>query len=663
MVESCMNKSTTSSAPTCTTVSLETAGATIAATSVNQTQNSNNTTNVTACSNSSSTVSSLRALRKQPTNASKKPTASSNVQQAPTASVVPPPAAIGAAGVDGGTGGGTVDSEAVPPIASLINTNPLTLPLVALPTKPLPVQMTAVTTSDLVQTCPNMSNLEMSKPPLTANSTITCHAAAPQNLGQISTTVTDHLMHSIPQNSHQTNTKSIQITALIQSNPMPPGVIGGSHNLMGHNNVTTMQSITNPADFQLLQASTPDPNGVLTSGSPANVLNVGNIPLVNNMLNCMQQSINGNNINIGANPGAGPGFESRVGSHHQALHHHHHHHHHHQCSQKSRENSTGSCSNLLKVDESADKTPKIGNEYQALVPPNCSTIEAPPGGNPTKFEEGMDTIMQDISNDLPALWHPATAECLSEVELSQYLLVASSCVVGGGSHNEEVALEILQKHEGNVQNALQELLSSYDLSSNTLNEDALSLFNSSQEGSDSEDDLSCNTLIAAPPGGDLSNLNINLNVNISKRTQQPQQEPPWQPFEVDLFYEGLVRYHKDFNKVSKHVGTKSVKDCVEFYYLWKNICFEESQSFKSLFAQTSSATAASAAAAATAATSTTAAGTPTTPTASTATSATSDSTASGASSTSSSMTDMTLNHHHHHHHHHHEGMKNSMIWR
>merc|ERR1712242_674419 len=60
---------------------------------------------------------------------------------------------------------------------------------------------------------------------------------------------------------------------------------------------------------------------------------------------------------------------------------------------------------------------------------------------------------------------------------------------------------------------------------------------------------------------------------------------PWQPLEVDLFYEGLVRYHKDFTKVSRHVGTKSVKDCVEFYYLWKNICFEESQSFKSLFAQ------------------------------------------------------------------------------
>lgn len=62
---------------------------------------------------------------------------------------------------------------------------------------------------------------------------------------------------------------------------------------------------------------------------------------------------------------------------------------------------------------------------------------------------------------------------------------------------------------------------------------------------------------------------------------------PWQPYEVDLFYEGLVRYHKDFNRVARHVGSKSVKDCVEFYYLWKNICYEESQSFKSLYSSAS----------------------------------------------------------------------------
>ena len=153
------------------------------------------------------------------------------------------------------------------------------------------------------------------------------------------------------------------------------------------------------------------------------------------------------------------------------------------------------------------------------------------------------------------LWDPDTAHCLSDLELSQYLLVASSCAVGGGSHNEEVALQLLQKHQGNVQQALQELLATYELE-----EDALSLFGSQE--SDSEDEM-------ASPG---------LRMTMTRRC-------PWQPLEVDLFYEGLVRYHKDFTKVSRHVGTKSVKDCVEFYYLWKNICFEESQSFKSLFAQ------------------------------------------------------------------------------
>jgi len=259
---------------------------------------------------------------------------------------------------------------------------------------------------------------------------------------------------------------------------------------------------------------------------------------------------------------------------------------------------------------------------------------------------------------------------LSEVELSQYLLVASSCVVGGGSHNEEVALEILQKHEGNVQHALQELLSSYEIHTSCLygNEDTLSLF-SSQEGSDSEDDLSS---LQPPPDvsaslDDSGTQQCNLNVNLKRgchshghqlHTQihhlQPQKQP-WQPFEVDLFYEGLVRYHKDFNKVSKHVGTKSVKDCVEFYYLWKNICFEESQSFKSLFAQTSVS----------GSTMTTAQLTPaaTSVTASTTTSivASDNSAASGGSSTSSSITDMTLNHHHHHHHHHHEDHHESDI--
>ena len=52
---------------------------------------------------------------------------------------------------------------------------------------------------------------------------------------------------------------------------------------------------------------------------------------------------------------------------------------------------------------------------------------------------------------------------------------------------------------------------------------------------------------------------------------------------MDLFYEGLVKHHKNFFKISSDIKTKSTKECVEFYYLWKNVCQEEAQSFKNIF--------------------------------------------------------------------------------
>lgn len=56
----------------------------------------------------------------------------------------------------------------------------------------------------------------------------------------------------------------------------------------------------------------------------------------------------------------------------------------------------------------------------------------------------------------------------------------------------------------------------------------------------------------------------------------------WTAEEVDMFYEALCKHKKDFAKISGDLPNKTSKDCVEFYYLWKNICREESQSFKSI---------------------------------------------------------------------------------
>ena len=342
------------------------------------------------------------------------------------------------------------------------------------------------------------------------------------------------------------NGTSIQITALIQSNP------NGGENVFGSNGLATTS--TSSSDF-MVQAS--------TSSQDCSLMN--SIPLMNNMLSCMH-----------AHQGPLHQHHLMASPYGQGHHGHHHHHHHHGNSFSS--NKTASCSNLLKVDESSDKTPKVGPNHQAEIPPLLTDVTtrfhshsaSAASKSSCSSERGLlNDVGEGGSGNLP-IWQPETAHSLSELEFNQYLVVASSCAVGGGSHNEEVALELLQKHGGNVQYALQDLLSTYEY----IEEDAMSLFSSPEEASDSEDELTS----SCPMGMSSSSKSVAGN----------GIKQPWQPYEVDLFYEGLVRYHKNFTKIATHVGTKNVKDCVEFYYLWKNICHEESQSFKSLFAQNES---------------------------------------------------------------------------
>ena len=353
------------------------------------------------------TTSTLRALRKQPSStcssSSSTTTSSSPAVSSPCTSTPSPNTNVVA----------SVNDTNKP----MMNTTQPLLPLVALPTKPLPVQIT---------------------PPSSSTTT-----AAPPT------------------------TTSIQITALIHSN--------------------SNQFMVQPHCQQTSSSQNQDLMSSL------------------NMLGCMQSPI------------ASSCIQQQQPSCNTTI--------------KSQKAST-----LLKVDDSTDKTPKIGADHQAIIP-SC--------------QESLPLCQRDAGNDRMPIWDPDTANCLSDFEMSQYLLLASSVAVGGGSHNEEIALEILQKHHGQVQPALQELLSSFDVTQQE--EDAMSILSSDSDEPSFMD------------------------------TSTPKS--CWQSLEVDLFYEGMVRYHKDFTKISNHVGSKSVKECVEFYYLWKNMCVEESQSFKSLFSQ------------------------------------------------------------------------------
>ncbi len=43
----------------------------------------------------------------------------------------------------------------------------------------------------------------------------------------------------------------------------------------------------------------------------------------------------------------------------------------------------------------------------------------------------------------------------------------------------------------------------------------------------------------------------------------------WNPYEISLFEGALALYGKSFHTIRKVIGTKSTKETIEFYYVWK----------------------------------------------------------------------------------------------
>eukprot|EP00095_Tigriopus_kingsejongensis_P005141 snap_masked-scaffold100_size373717-processed-gene-2.4 protein:Tk05141 transcript:snap_masked-scaffold100_size373717-processed-gene-2.4-mRNA-1 annotation:"hypothetical protein TcasGA2_TC014528" len=163
--------------------------------------------------------------------------------------------------------------------------------------------------------------------------------------------------------------------------------------------------------------------------------------------------------------------------------------------------------NLLRVDESLDKTPKVGEAHQADIPELC-------------FDNPTDDTRRSHEQ---LVWVPETGDKLDSHSMQSFLQLASSSLMPGASKNEEAALEILHRNGGDIQASL------------------TGLFN-------------------------LQSVHT-----------------AWSECEVNAFYENLVHHHKNFSRIAQEIGSKSVKDVVEFYYLWKNVCREESQSFKTIF--------------------------------------------------------------------------------
>jgi len=190
---------------------------------------------------------------------------------------------------------------------------------------------------------------------------------------------------------------------------------------------------------------------------------------------------------------------------------------------------------LLKI-QRTDFQPSIGDDFQAVLPEVISSRaeDVKYGLTP------LDTLM----------WSPDLDSELSEPQLEAYLKLASSSAVKDNGNNVENALYTLLLCNGSISRASQRLLGFMKL----------------------EDDLYSSSALSSPSM-------MSSPVKSSSRD--------WTAEEVDMFYEALCKHKKDFAKISGDFPNKSIKDCVEFYYLWKNICREESQSFKSIISDNS----------------------------------------------------------------------------
>jgi len=62
-------------------------------------------------------------------------------------------------------------------------------------------------------------------------------------------------------------------------------------------------------------------------------------------------------------------------------------------------------------------------------------------------------------------------------------------------------------------------------------------------------------------------------VSVLQYLKSPMRRPTiiesWSPLEIALFEASIAEYGKDFHKIQKEVRTKSTKEIIDFYYIWK----------------------------------------------------------------------------------------------
>ncbi|XP_054714606.1 uncharacterized protein LOC129224210 [Uloborus diversus] len=155
----------------------------------------------------------------------------------------------------------------------------------------------------------------------------------------------------------------------------------------------------------------------------------------------------------------------------------------------------------------------IGSNYQAKIPQFSHNFK--------------DALLVEHKAD--KVWDPSTLDGISEEEVDSYLELACCAVVPGGGQNKEFALHLLQLCKGNIKDAVLNLM----------------------------------------------NSGLKLPPNHPLLTYQYCENDRWSPEEIETYHQGLLRCDKDFFNIAKDISTKTVKQCIQFYYLWKKVCPDE----------------------------------------------------------------------------------------
>lgn len=155
----------------------------------------------------------------------------------------------------------------------------------------------------------------------------------------------------------------------------------------------------------------------------------------------------------------------------------------------------------------------IGSQFQARLP-HCNSNK-------------LDALKCDDKAD--KVWDPSVSDNLLDEEVEMYLDLSCSSVVPGNGKNKEYALHILHLAEGNIQEAILQLM----------------------------------------------NPNPVLPADHPLLTYHYPETDKWTPEDIETYHQLLIRYDKDFFSIAQEMQTKTVKQCVQFYYIWKKVCPEE----------------------------------------------------------------------------------------